>query len=120
MSTALAYDKPRPAPLRQLPPGALPTVVGPMGEPRPPQPTIELERLYRKQRLAAAFRAHSGGPMPESLLTEIDSALAAAVDDPDMIAKQDALIGLVGIRRGLFPESSPYLSHPSIAGARVA
>ena len=71
-------------------------------------------------RLAAAFRAHSGGPMPESLLTEIDSALAAAVDDPDMIAKQDALIGLVGIRRGLFPESSPYLSHPSIAGARVA
>lgn len=56
MSVAFAYDPSGPAPLRQLPPKALPTVLGPMGQPRPPQPTVELERLYRKQRLAASFR----------------------------------------------------------------
>jgi ribulose-5-phosphate 4-epimerase/fuculose-1-phosphate aldolase len=56
MATALAHDQTTLAPLRQLPPKALPTVMGPIGQPRPPQPTLELERLYRKQRLAAAFR----------------------------------------------------------------
>jgi uncharacterized membrane protein YccC len=71
-------------------------------------------------RLAAAFRSHSGGPMPETLLADIDSALTAAVDDPGTDAKEDALIGLVGIRRGLFPESSPYLPDPSATGMQVA
>jgi uncharacterized membrane protein YccC len=71
-------------------------------------------------RLAAAFRSHSGGPMPETLLADIDSALAAAVDDPGADAKEDALLGLVGIRRGLFPESSPYLPDPSATGMQVA
>jgi ribulose-5-phosphate 4-epimerase/fuculose-1-phosphate aldolase len=49
-------DRSAPAPLRRLPPKALPTVVVRWGQPRPPLPTVELERLYRKQRLAAAFR----------------------------------------------------------------
>jgi ribulose-5-phosphate 4-epimerase/fuculose-1-phosphate aldolase len=44
------------APLRKLPPKAIPTVWGEWGAPSKAQPTIELERLYRKQRLAAAFR----------------------------------------------------------------
>jgi len=56
MSLALAHDRSGLAPLRLLPPKALPTVLGEWGEPRPPQPTIALERLYRKQRLAASFR----------------------------------------------------------------
>ena len=56
MSLTLAQDRPQLAPLRRLPPKALPTVLGEWGEPRPQQPTIELERLYRKQRLAASFR----------------------------------------------------------------
>lgn len=34
----------------------IPTIWGEWGKPITPQPTIELERLYRKQRLAAAFR----------------------------------------------------------------
>ncbi|MBV9508690.1 MAG: class II aldolase/adducin family protein [Caulobacteraceae bacterium] len=55
-SVSIAHDQPGLAPLRRLPPKALPTVQGEGGQPRPPQPTIELERLYRKQRLAAAFR----------------------------------------------------------------
>jgi ribulose-5-phosphate 4-epimerase/fuculose-1-phosphate aldolase len=44
------------APLRRLPARAIPTIWGEWGEPNPAQPTVELERLYRKQRLAAAFR----------------------------------------------------------------
>jgi ribulose-5-phosphate 4-epimerase/fuculose-1-phosphate aldolase len=40
----------------RLPAKALPTVLDPAGGARPVQPTIALERLYRKQRLAAAFR----------------------------------------------------------------
>lgn len=56
MSLALAHDRTGLKPLRQLPPKALPTSHGEWGQPRPPLPTIELERLYRKQRLAASFR----------------------------------------------------------------
>jgi len=56
MTLTLAQDRPQPGALRRLPPKALPTVLGDWGEPRPQQPTIELERLYRKQRLAASFR----------------------------------------------------------------
>jgi len=46
----------QPAPLRRLPARALPTIWGEWGKPLVSQPTVELERLYRKQRLAAAFR----------------------------------------------------------------
>jgi ribulose-5-phosphate 4-epimerase/fuculose-1-phosphate aldolase len=56
MTVTLTQERPTLAPLRGLPPKALPTSLGEWGEPRPPQPTIELERLYRKQRLAASFR----------------------------------------------------------------
>jgi len=44
------------SPSTGLPPKALPSLLGEWGEVRPQQPTLELERLYRKQRLAAAFR----------------------------------------------------------------
>jgi ribulose-5-phosphate 4-epimerase/fuculose-1-phosphate aldolase len=56
MTLTLAHERSDLAPLRRLPPKGLPTSLGEWGEPRPPQPTIELERLYRKQRLAASFR----------------------------------------------------------------
>lgn len=58
--------------------------------------------------LADAFRHHSGGGMPAELLAHIDAALAAAVVDPNPQAREDALIGLVGIRRGLFPQAPAY------------
>jgi ribulose-5-phosphate 4-epimerase/fuculose-1-phosphate aldolase len=57
MTVDAAVERARPvAPLRKLPARALPTQWGEWGQPNPPQPTLELERLYRKQRLAAAFR----------------------------------------------------------------
>jgi uncharacterized membrane protein YccC len=58
--------------------------------------------------LAAAFRRYDGDGMPADLLAHIDAALAAAVQDPNPQAREDALLGLVGIRRGLFPQAPAY------------
>jgi uncharacterized membrane protein YccC len=58
--------------------------------------------------LAAVFRRHVDGAMPLELLPRIDAALAQAVRDPNDGAREDALIGLVGIRRGLFPDAAAY------------
>jgi uncharacterized membrane protein YccC len=58
--------------------------------------------------LAVAFRRYAGGGMPAALLARIDAALAAAVEDPSPDAREDALLGLVGIRRGLFPQAPAY------------
>lgn len=58
--------------------------------------------------LAVACRNYAGGGMPRALLTGVDRALAQAVKDPNDGAREDALIGLVGIRRGLFPDAPAY------------
>lgn len=57
--------------------------------------------------LAMCFRKYSGGAMPDELLAKVDHALAAAMGERGS-ARADALIGLVGIRRGLFPEAPAY------------
>lgn len=57
--------------------------------------------------LAASFRKYQGGTMPDELLAKVDRALAAAMGERG-VARSDALIGLVGIRRGLFPEAPAY------------
>jgi uncharacterized membrane protein YccC len=58
--------------------------------------------------LALACRNYAGGGMPGELLISVDRALAQAVNDPNDSAREDALIGLVGIRRGLFPDAPAY------------
>lgn len=58
--------------------------------------------------LAIACRSYAGGGMPSDLLTSVDRALAQAVKDPNDSAREDALVGLVGIRRGLFPDAPAY------------
>ncbi|WP_369724559.1 FUSC family protein [Bradyrhizobium sp. LLZ17] len=58
--------------------------------------------------LAIACRSYAGGGMPAELLRHVDLALAQAVRDPNDSAREDALIGLVGIRRGLFPDAPAY------------
>ena len=58
--------------------------------------------------LAAAARNHAGGTMPNGLLVKIDTALARAVQEPAGKAREDALIGITGIRRGLFPHAAAY------------
>ncbi|WP_027543205.1 FUSC family protein [Bradyrhizobium sp. WSM2254] len=59
-------------------------------------------------RLAVACHSYAGDGMPAELLTSVDRALAQAVKDPNDSAREDALIGLVGIRRGLFPDAPAY------------
>ncbi|QAU50277.1 FUSC family protein [Bradyrhizobium guangzhouense] len=58
--------------------------------------------------LAIACRNYAGGGMPRELLAGVDRALGQAVKDPNDSAREDALIGLVGIRRGLFPDAPAY------------
>ena len=65
------------------------------------------------ERLLAALSRHFEGkaddPPPE-LLDTIDGALDAVSADAGSPAGRAALMGLVGIRRGLFPDARPYLS----------
>lgn len=63
--------------------------------------------------LAAACRNYAGVGMPAELLRHVDLALAQAVKDPNESAREDALIGLVGIRRGLFPDAPAYRARVS-------
>ena len=56
--------------------------------------------------LASAFRLHRGSPMPSELLESIDRTLANVMGETEV--RDDALIGLVGIRRGLFPDALSY------------
>lgn len=59
--------------------------------------------------LAIAARTHAGGAMPRELIAQIDIALALAISEPAGQAREDALIGITGIRRGLFPHAGAYL-----------
>ncbi|CAN5309251.1 FUSC family protein [soil metagenome] len=61
------------------------------------------------EELAAGFRKYDGGAMPPKLLANIDHALAEAMTETGDDVRRDALIGLVGIRRGLFPAAPAYL-----------
>lgn len=58
--------------------------------------------------MAIAFRKHPSGAMPADLLGQIDSALNKTVSDVHPAARDEALIGLAGIRSGLFPDAAPY------------
>jgi uncharacterized membrane protein YccC len=58
--------------------------------------------------LAVDFRKYDGGAMPGELLARIDHALAEAMTETGDEVRGNALIGLVGIRRGLFPEAPAY------------
>lgn len=71
--------------------------------------------------LAVDLRRYDGGAMPEALLARIDHALAEAMTETRDDVRGDALIGLVGIRRGLFPEAAAYRpEHLSTAGSVAA
>jgi uncharacterized membrane protein YccC len=59
-------------------------------------------------RLAADYRRYDGNTMPTELLARIDHALAEAMTEPEAAVRADALIGLVGVRRGLFPRARAY------------
>ena len=61
--------------------------------------------------LAAYFRNrvnHDAGAPPAGLLASVDDAMAAVTQVGEERRARDAVLGLVGIRRGLFPDAPPY------------
>ena len=71
--------------------------------------------------LAVAARNHAAGDaLPRQLLERIDRALARTVEEPAGKPREDALIGITGIRRGLFPLAAAYGGEPADAGRLVA
>jgi hypothetical protein len=62
-------------------------------------------------RLAAAFGSHATGPLPEELIGRLDSTIASTLREVASEDRNTALIGLAGIRAGLFPDAAPYQPH---------
>jgi len=63
--------------------------------------------------LAAYFRTRASQP-PAALLDTIDAAMDATATQLRQAAHRAALLALVGIRRGLFPDASPWRPRLSI------
>lgn len=61
--------------------------------------------------LASAFRTHTVGPLPDELVVGLDRTIASTLQEPAGDARNDALIGLAGIRSGLFPAAPAYHPH---------
>jgi len=61
--------------------------------------------------LSRHFRGKPGTPGPD-LLDTIDAALDAVSVEARQAPGRAALMGIVGIRRGLFPDAGPYRSTP--------
>ncbi|WP_342152007.1 FUSC family protein [Methylorubrum sp. SB2] len=66
--------------------------------------------------LARHFRGKPAAPGPD-LLDTIDAALDAVSPEAWQAPGRAALMGLVGIRRGLFPQADPYRSTPHAEAA---
>jgi hypothetical protein len=59
-------------------------------------------------RLASVFRTEPIGRFPDGLVGRLDSTIASTLQEPASENRNEALVGLAGIRAGLFPESAPY------------
>jgi len=70
-------------------------------------------------RLASLARTHTAGPLPDGLVKQLDSTIALTLQDPSVEGRDEVLMGLAGIRPGLFPESPAYqpleIEHRTIA-----
>src|SRR5205823_1034956 len=73
--------------------------------------------------LAAFYRrriAEPGSAPPPRLLEAVDAALSAVAASTGKAGRDDALLGLIGIRRGLFPDGPPYVPPARPARADAA
>jgi uncharacterized membrane protein YccC len=60
-------------------------------------------------RLALIFANRSVGRLPDELLGQLDSTIAFTLQEKASETRDAALVGLAGIRTGLFPEAPSYL-----------
>ena len=81
------------------------------------EPRSAVERLLLA--LSHHFASRTEGP-PAALLQAIDTTMEAVSADTRHIPGRAALLGVVGIRRGLFPNAPPYGATPFTAVEREA
>jgi uncharacterized membrane protein YccC len=62
-------------------------------------------------RLASVSRVSSAGRLPVELLAQLDDTIAFTLQEPAGEARNEALVGLTGIRFGLFREAPAYQPH---------
>jgi uncharacterized membrane protein YccC len=62
-------------------------------------------------RLATACRTYPVRGLPDELAGHLDRTIASTLQDPTRAGRNEALIGLAGIRSGLFPRATPYQPH---------
>jgi uncharacterized membrane protein YccC len=58
--------------------------------------------------LASVCRALAGGRLPDTLVRQLDDGIASTLLEPSGEARDQALMGLAGVRSGLFPQSPTY------------
>ncbi len=58
--------------------------------------------------LASVFRTYPVVRLPDELVGRLDSTIASTLQEPPSEARDEALVGLAGIRSGLFPEGPTY------------
>jgi uncharacterized membrane protein YccC len=56
-------------------------------------------------RLAPICRIHTAGPLPDGLVGQLDDTIASTLQESSGEARDQVLMGLAGVRSGLFPES---------------
>ena len=70
-------------------------------------------------RLAPICRTHTAGPLPDGLVGQLDDTIASTLQESSGEARDQVLMGLAGVRSGLFPESPAYqpreIEHRTIA-----
>jgi uncharacterized membrane protein YccC len=70
--------------------------------------------------LATVCRLRVVGPLPNELLGRLDGTVAVALQEPAGAARNEALVGLAGIRYGLFPQAPAYQPHEPEKGTMPA
>jgi uncharacterized membrane protein YccC len=71
-------------------------------------------------RLASVSRVNVAGRFPVELLTQLDDTIAFTSQEPAGEARNEALVGLTGIRFGLFREAPAYQPHEPEQGRMAA
>ena len=70
-------------------------------------------------RLASICRTHTTGPLPDGLIGQLDDTIASTLQESSGEARDQVLMGLAGVRSGLFTESAAYqpqhVEHRTIA-----
>ncbi|KRQ98101.1 FUSC family protein [Bradyrhizobium valentinum] len=90
------------------------------------QASFGLSRLARASieallaRLASVSRVNMAGRLPVELLAQLDETIAFTLQEPAAKARDEALVGLTGIRFGLFREAPAYQTHEPEQGRMAA